>query len=187
MEEYEKKHKREITDEQVLEAVAEIKNDKVAQVHGKGGIVVQGIHDVAVHFSKCCSPVPGDEIVGFVTRGRGVSIHRTDCVNVMSLSEEERARLIDAEWSAPSGDTENALYNAEIRIYANNRNGILLDISRVFTENEIILSNLTARTNKQGTATISAGFAVGGKEQLAMLITKLRGIESVLDVERTTG
>lgn len=187
LEEYEKKHKKAITDEQVLESVAEIKNDKVAQVHGKGGIIVQGIHDVAVHFSKCCSPVPGDEIIGFVTRGRGVSIHRTDCVNVMNLSEAERARLIEAEWSAPGDGAENTLYNAEIKIYANNRNGILLDVSRVFTENKIDLSSLTARTSKQGTATISAGFSVDGKEQLAMLIAKLRGIESVLDVERTTG
>ena len=175
-------------DEQVLEAVAEIKGDKVAQVHHKGGIIVQGIQDVAVHFSRCCSPVPGDEIVGFVTRGRGVSIHRTDCINVMNLSEEERRRLIDAEWSEQdnSGE-ENARYNAEIKIYANNRNGILLDISRVFTENKIELNNLTARANKQGRATISAGFAINGKEQLAVIIAKLRGIESVLDVERTRG
>ena len=67
----------------------------------KGGIVVKGIDDVAVRFSKCCSPVPGDEIVGYVTRGRGVSIHRTDCVNIINLSSEERVRLIDAEWQQP--------------------------------------------------------------------------------------
>ena len=187
LEEYEKKHKKEITDEQVLEAVAEIKNDKVAQVHAKGGIVVQGVHDVAVHFSRCCSPVPGDEIVGFVTRGRGVSIHRTDCINVMNLTEEERRRLIDAEWSASGGHGDGIRYNAEIKIYANNRNGIILDISRVFTENKIELNNLVARTGKQGRVTIDVGFAIDGKEQLAALIAKLRGIESVLDVERTTG
>ena len=188
LEEYEKKHKKEITDEQVLEAVAEIKSDKVAQVHHKGGIIVQGIQDVAVHFSRCCSPVPGDEIVGFVTRGRGVSIHRTDCINVMNLSEEERRRLIDAEWSEQDNSGEESVcYNAEIKIYANNRNGILFDISRVFTENKIVLNNLEARANKQGRATISAGFAINGKEQLATIIAKLRGIESVLDVERTRG
>ena len=96
-EEYKKDHAANMTDAEVLENVAESK-DKVAPKHSKSGIIVKGLYDVAVHFSKCCSPVPGDEIVGFVTRGRGVSIHRTDCVNIINLSEMERSRLIDAEW-----------------------------------------------------------------------------------------
>ena len=171
----------------MLEAISEIKNERPAPVSAKGGIIVQGVHDVAVHFSKCCSPVPGDEIVGFVTRGRGVSVHRTDCVNIISLSEEERARLIDAEWSTQDGRDRDELYNAELRIYTNNRSGVLLDISRVFTENEINIGAMTVRTNKQGTATISVSFEVHGKEQLTVLISKLRGLGSVLDVERTTG
>ncbi|MDE7299828.1 MAG: bifunctional (p)ppGpp synthetase/guanosine-3',5'-bis(diphosphate) 3'-pyrophosphohydrolase [Lachnospiraceae bacterium] len=187
VEEYEKKHRKELTDEKVLEAISENKSERPAPVSAKGGIVVQGIHDVAVHFSKCCSPVPGDEIVGFVTRGRGVSVHRTDCVNIINLSEEERARLIDAEWSEQDGKDESELYNAELRIYTNNQSGVLLDVSRVFTENKINIGSMTVRTNKQGTATISVGFEVHGKEQLTVLISKLRGIESVLDVERTTG
>ena len=66
--------------------------------------MVKGIHDLAVRFSRCCSPVPGDEIVGFVTRGRGISIHRTDCINIINLPEDERARLIDAEWQEPEDD-----------------------------------------------------------------------------------
>ncbi|MDF2952750.1 MAG: (p)ppGpp synthetase SpoT/RelA, partial [Anaerocolumna sp.] len=100
--EYDKKHKKEITDEKVLEAITELRESKPASVaKSKGGIVVEGIHDVAVRFSKCCNPVPGDEIVGFVTRGRGVSIHRTDCINLMGLSSEDRARLIEAEWNIP--------------------------------------------------------------------------------------
>ncbi len=68
------------------------------RARSKSGIVVRGIHDLAVRFSRCCSPVPGDEIVGFVTRGRGITIHRTDCVNILNLPEIERSRLIDAEW-----------------------------------------------------------------------------------------
>ena len=85
-EEYKRDHLARITDEEVLETIAE--NKEKAQVkHSKSGIIVKGLYDVAVHFSKCCSPVPGDEIVGFVTRGRGVSIHRTDCINVMNLSD----------------------------------------------------------------------------------------------------
>lgn len=98
VEEYEKIHKKEITDEKVMEAVTENSDKKLKLAKSKSGIIVKGLTDVSVRFSKCCSPVPGDEIVGYVTRGRGVSIHRTDCVNIMCLQESERARLIDAEW-----------------------------------------------------------------------------------------
>ena len=97
---YEKDHPKVMTNEEVLASIAENNANQAKQMHphSKNGIVVKGIHDVAVRFSKCCSPVPGDEIVGFVTRGRGISIHRTDCINVLNLPEIERARLIEAEW-----------------------------------------------------------------------------------------
>lgn len=186
-EEYTKKHRKEITDEKVLDAIAEVRMDRPAIVKSKGGIVVQGIHDVAVHFSKCCSPVPGDEIIGFVTRGRGVSVHRTDCINIINLSEEERARLIDAEWDISEDKKGNELYTAEIKIYANNRNGVLLDVSRIFTENKVDVTSMNVRTSKQGTATISVGFEIRGVEQLNAIVAKLRNVESVIDIERTTG
>ena len=80
-----------ITDEVVLERVAEAAKNKVHIAKSKSGIVVKGIDDMAVRFSRCCNPVPGDEIIGFVTRGRGLSIHRTDCINMIHLSEAERA------------------------------------------------------------------------------------------------
>ena len=99
---YDRDHKKELTNEEVLASIAEANSNvqKPAQMKSKSGIVVKGIADLSVRFSKCCSPVPGDEIVGFVTRGRGVSIHRTDCVNIVNLPEIERARLIDGEWQA---------------------------------------------------------------------------------------
>lgn len=186
-EEYDKKNKKNITDEKVLEAVTEIKENKVpALVKSKSGIVVKGIHDVAVRFSKCCAPVPGDEILGFVTRGRGVSIHRTDCINVMNLSEEDRKRLIDAEWYVSMAKSNNELYMTEIRIYANKRQGTLVDISKVLTENKIDVQSMTVRTSKQGTATINVGFEIHGIEQLESIIAKLRNIEEVLDIVRTS-
>ena len=89
--------------------------DHPKELSDEEGIVVKGIHDVAVRFSKCCSPVPGDEIIGFVTRGRGISIHRTDCVNIINLPEIERSRLIDAEWQDESIDGKGR-YFAEITI-----------------------------------------------------------------------
>ena len=99
---YDKDHPKVLSNEEVIASVAENAQARqmLPRAKSKNGIVVKGIHDVAVRFSKCCSPVPGDEIIGFVTRGRGISIHRTDCVNVINLPEVERARLIDAEWEA---------------------------------------------------------------------------------------
>lgn len=184
VEAYEKEHKKEITDEKVLEAVSEAK-EKLPIVKEKGGIVVKGIDDVAVRFAKCCSPIPGDEIVGFVTRGRGVTIHRTDCVNVMNLSESDRVRLIDAEWQG--SNFANGLYTAEINVYANNRTGLLVDISKILTEKKIDLTAINSRISKQGTATISMTFDVHSTEELNSLVEKIRQVESVLDIERTTG
>lgn len=186
-EEYNKKAKKEVTDEKLLENIGNTKNARPVTQRAKAGIIVQGLDDVAVHLSKCCSPVPGDEIIGFVTRGRGVSVHRTDCINIINASEEDRHRMITAEWSMPEGEKASESYYAELVMYANNRSGVLLDISRIFTENKIDIQSLNSRTSKQGTATITVGFNVKGKEQLQYLIAKLGAVESVLDVTRTTG
>ena len=192
LEEYKKKQKKELTDAQVLQAVENAGTtvtaagkDKNKRTQNKSGIIVKGIDDVAVRFAKCCSPVPGDEIVGFVTRGRGVTIHRTDCENMIHLPSEDRVRLIDAEWQA-AGDMAGR-YPAEIKIFGNNRTGLLVDISKIFTERQIDMIGVNSRTSKQGTATISLSFEVGSRGELDSLIAKLRQVESVIDIERTTG
>jgi len=185
VEAYDKENKKNLTDEQVLEAASETQ-EKLHIAKSKSGIVVKGIHDVAVRFSKCCNPIPGDEIVGFVTRGRGITIHRTDCVNVLNMSETDRTRLIEAEWQQP--DTkEKEKYMAEIQVYANNRTGLLVDLSKIFTERKIDLRSINSRTSKQEKATISMSFEIGSKEELRSLLEKIRQVESVIDVERTTG
>ena len=185
VEAYDKENKKNLTDEQVLEAASETQ-EKLHIAKSKSGIVVKGIHDVAGRFSKCCNPIPGDEIVGFVTRGRGITIHRTDCVNVLNMSETDRTRLIEAEWQQP--DTkEKEKYTAEIQVYANNRTGLLVDLSKIFTERKIDLRSINSRTSKQEKATISMSFEIGSKEELRSLIEKIRQVESVIDVERTTG
>ena len=183
VEAYDKAHKKELTDEQVMEAAAEAKVLPVSK--SKGGIVVRGIHDVAVRFSKCCSPIPGDEIVGFVTRGRGVTIHRTDCINILNLPESERQRLIDAEWQ--NEETDGQLYTVEINVYANDRTGLLVDLSKIFTERKINLTSINVRTSKQGTASIDMSFDVHNNEELNSLIEKVRQVESVIDIERSRG
>ena len=187
LEEYRKDHPIQLTDEDVLNNVPSENKDKAVPQKSKSGIIVKGLYDVAVHFSKCCSPVPGDEIVGFVTRGRGVSIHRTDCINIMNLSELEKVRLIDAEWQQGAEQGDNGLYLAEIKIFGNNRTGLLVDITRIFTEREIDISSINSKTSKQGVATISISFNTKGKEELSSLIEKIRQVESVIDIERTTG
>ena len=186
-EEYEKEHKKEITDETILEKISEANRQKVHIARSKSGIVVKGINDMAVRFSKCCNPVPGDEIVGFVTRGRGMSIHRTDCVNMLHLSAAERERLIDAEWEDTSDAEGGGQYLAELKIFADDRQGLLMDVTKVFTEEKIDVKSVNTRTSKKGTATLDMGFIVQGREQLDTVIKKIRQIESVIDIERTTG
>lgn len=185
--EYDKHRKIEITDEEVLHNVSESQDapKEKMQPKSQSGIVVKGLHDLAVRFSKCCSPVPGDEIVGFITRGRGISIHRTDCINILNLPESERARLIDAEWQK-SGPAQEK-YQTEIKIYANNRIGVLVDISRIFTERQIDITSMNCRTSKSGTATIQMSFDISGVEELNYLVEKVRAVSGVIDVERTAG
>ena len=191
--EYEKKNKRVVSDEQVKEAIENAKEAKGIKEGSessstksggkKSGIVVMGLDDLAVRFSRCCNPVPGDEIVGFVTRGRGISIHRTDCVNMIHLPVEERNRLIEAEWSAQAKKNED-YYPVEIVIYSYNRSGVLFDVSKIFIENEIDVKSMNVRTSKQDKATIVVGFETRGVEQLNKLVKKLRNVESVIDIER---
>ena len=189
MEEREKKLKREITDADVLSGIADTagRAGEASVRKSKSGIMVKGIHDLAVRFSKCCNPVPGDEIVGFVTRGRGVSIHRTDCVNIINLPEDERSRMIDAELQMAEGAGSNEQYSTEIKIFANNRIGMFADISKVFTEKQIDITSMNVRTSKQGKATIIMTFDIHGTDELNRLTDKIRQIEGVLDIERTTG
>lgn len=192
MEEYRKEHKANVTDEEILELVSDNKKEKVAvpkaKERSKSGIIVKGLTDVAVHFSKCCGPVPGDEIIGFVTRGRGVSIHRTDCINIIMLPESEKGRLIEAEWEQGAAEEgQGGSYLAEIKIICDNRTGLLVDISRVFTEKGIDIDSINSRTSKKGIATISVQFRTKGKDEMTMLMDKIRMIESVVDIKRTTG
>lgn len=179
---YEKEHQAHLTDEEILRQVED--NAARPHVHRRSsGIIVKGIHDVAVHYAHCCNPVPGDDIVGFVTRGRGVTIHRTDCINMMNLPEIDRVRLIDADWER-GAETPGDDFEAEINIYAADRAGLLSDISRTFTERNISIVGVNTRTNKQGFATMNVTFHVSGKAELAAIIEKLRQVKNVIDIKR---
>ena len=184
VEEYNKTHRKEITDQDVLNSTIGEKAENKTHT-SKSGIIVEGMDDVAVRFSKCCSPVPGDEIIGFVTRGRGVSIHRTDCINIINLPDFERGRLIEASWAADEGK-QDGKYMTEIVIYAHNRVGILTDLSKIFTEKNIDVNSINSRTSKSDIATISMTFAIQGTDELNSLIAKIRTIDSIIDIERTS-
>ena len=132
-EEYKKENRKNLTEEDILSIQEE---SKKPVKKSKSGVVIEGVGDVAVRFSKCCNPVPGDEIIGFITRGRGVSIHRTDCINILNVSEEEKERLIDAEWLIVEKEIKNLTYQTEIRVIGEDRMGMIVDISRVLTEED---------------------------------------------------
>ena len=184
---YDADHKTVLSNEEVLKQVEDnaAANEQRPEKHESNPIVVKGIHDVDVHFSKCCNPVPGDEIVGFVTRGRGVSIHRTDCVNIIHMPEMDRVRLIDAEWEDGADTTSDKSFEAKIVIYADDRSGLLNDVSRVFTEQSINILILTTRTSlKNNTATMEVTFRIRGKSDLTRISDTVRQVPSVIDVER---
>ncbi len=188
-EESEKKKKKEVTDQDIMASIEAANVADKAKPQAKkssNGIVVKGVDDVAVRFSRCCSPVPGDEIVGYVTRGRGISVHRTDCVNVINLPEIERTRLIDAEWQAESIINDEK-YSVEISIFANNRVGMIVDITKVLTERNISVTSMNCRINKQDKATILVTFDVKSTEELQSLVEKIRNVDGVLDISRAIG
>jgi len=183
IEEKKRESEKNLTEQDLMERMSDKRVDFSLP---KGSIKVRGLNDVAVRFSKCCTPVPGDDIVGFVTRGRGVSIHRTDCVNVLCMEESERARLIEAEWVDENGKSDKE-FVTEINIYAVSRDGIIFDISKIFKEADISIKGMNARTSKQEKSTITLQFGVKSRDELSTLISKIRNIEGVIDIERTRG
>lgn len=181
------KHKSEettVSDEDVLQNLEGMTRKPEVIRKSKSGIVVKGIHDLAVRYAKCCSPVPGDEIVGFVTRGRGITIHRTDCINMMNLPEDEKARLIEAEWQT---DIVGETYSTELEIFTNNRVGLLVDISKMFTDSNIDIKALTSRVGKNDKATITVSFDIHNKTELQTLVSKIHKIAGVIDIVRAQG
>ena len=185
-EEYEKKHRKEITDQQIAESIGEAKDKSQIKKKNRSGVTVKGLDDVAAKCSRCCNPVSGDEIIGFITRGRGVSIHRTDCVNIVNLPLSERPRMIEAEWQGDESAPDEK-YMAEISIFANDRKGLLVDVSKVCTENNISINSINSKTSKQGVATLTMTFEIGGKTELNKLIDKINNVEGIIEVKRNIG
>ena len=182
VEEYEKDKRKKISDADMLAALME-HGHGVSDIKkvGKYGILIKGVGNVSVHLSRCCHPVPGDEIVGYITRGRGVTIHRTDCTNVLNFPEAERVRLIEAEWA---GAENTGSFAANVDVFAENRIGLLIDISKIFTDADIDVKSVNVRINKKDQASINFGFEVKDTDELKRIGEKIRAVEGVREVTR---
>jgi guanosine-3',5'-bis(diphosphate) 3'-pyrophosphohydrolase len=145
------------------------------------GIVVKGVSNLMIRIAKCCNPVPGDDIVGFITKGRGVSVHRKDCSNITSLPEEMKERFIEVEWE----DLEQGKsYNADIRIRATDRKRMFADISRVCEDMDIHISGVSARSGKDGTVYITLTLSISSTQEMQKVLRNIRMIDGVKDVYR---
>ena len=177
LEEYKKEHEEETIEEKIQELVTEKPSKRKAP---KSGVIVKGIDNCLVKFSKCCNPVPGDDIIGYVTKGRGVSVHRKDCSNLKDLLSEEE-RIIEVEWY---DETNKAEYNVDIEILANDRTGLLSDVVKEITNQKINIMGVNTRTSKDRIATINTTLEVQNIEQLNQVIKQIRKVDSVYEVTR---
>lgn len=144
------------------------------------GIIVKGISNCLVKISRCCNPVPGDDIVGYITKGRGVSVHRTDCINMTNLNEIDAQRFIEVKWS----DDQNTSYTSDLQIIANDRNGLMVDVMNTVSAAKSSIKAVNSRVTKDNLAIINITAVVSSQEQIQKLMKSLRGIESVTSVSR---
>ena len=144
------------------------------------GIKIKGVDNIKIRFSKCCNPVPGDEVVGYITRGRGVSVHRTDCPNITMSDDAER--FIEVEWDFQ----KKASYPAEIQIKASDRSGLLAEITQKITDSDLGVISLNARTSKDKIVFINVILEIKDIEELRDLMRKIKRIRNVMDVYRVT-
>ena len=172
------------TNEEVIDEIKAAEARK-AKLHRRNqdspGIIVKGADNLMIKLAKCCNPVPGDEIIGFITKGRGISVHRCDCSNITSLPENEKARFIDVEWE----DLKlGKSYNADICIIGNDRKGMLSDISRACEDMDIHLSGVNAKSGKDGSLTMTITLSISSTQEMQKVLRNLRNIEGVLHVYR---
>ena len=177
LEEYKKEHQEELIEEKIQELTSRKTTTRKAP---KSGVIVKGIDNCLVKFSRCCNPVPGDEIIGYITKGRGVSIHRTDCTNVEDLLQDEN-RIIDVAWFAEETDGS---YNVDIEVLSNDRTGLLSDIVREITSQKINIMGVNTKTSKERIATIDITIEVENIDQLSNVIKAIRKVDSVYEVNR---
>ena len=170
------------SDEEIAKNIEEhiAKSDRVNKKEGNYGITVKGESNLMIRFARCCNPVPGDEIQGYITKGRGVSVHRTDCSNLKSLIAYDPNKVVDVSW----GMSKGASYVAEVRVKSDDRMGVLSDIMKVITDSGLHLNALNANSAKGNEALINIKVKIDSIEQLRELMKKIRRLKGVTDVFR---
>lgn len=147
------------------------------------GVSVKGVDNLLIRFSKCCNPVPGDSIVGFITKGRGISVHRADCVNIVSLPPAEKERFIEVHWDEQK---ENRSYNTDISIISEDRKGLFSDISRVCEDMDVHITGVNAKSSKDGVVNITMTLSISNTSQMEKVLRTLKSTQGVVDVYRAS-
>lgn len=178
-EDHKKTLKPEEQEELAIQALPTQKNERKKKSVPESGIVVKGIDNCLVRLSRCCNPVPGDEILGYITRGRGVSVHRKDCSNVTAYLDGEN-RLIEVNWYSAI----NVAYKADITLMANDRTALFMDLTNVIAESKIPLKAINARTTREQIAVMNLTLEIVDTDQLEKIIKKLKKIDGVFEVTR---
>ena len=176
--------KENVKDLPILTMTSTPAQDKPSRKKSSGGIVVKGIENCLIRYSKCCNPVPGDQIIGYITRGRGVSIHRQDCINIaaMHMDESEKARLIDVSWENNMGTS----YLSKLKIVCADRDGLVLEVANIVNETKVSLKSLNARSTKDGLGIVEITVEVTNTDQLNTLIKKLNKLREIVEVTRNS-
>ena len=180
LQEYRKEHQEINVEEKIQELSKDQKDRKARAAAASSGVVVKGIDNCLVKLSKCCNPLPGDEIVGYITKGRGVSVHRKDCVNVKDLLTEEN-RMIDVEWYK---EENKVSYQTDIEINSNDRAGLLVDILKEIGSTKAQIRGVNTKVTKEKIAIIDMTLEVENLEELNKAIKVIRKVDSVYEVKR---
>ncbi|MDR0853650.1 MAG: bifunctional (p)ppGpp synthetase/guanosine-3',5'-bis(diphosphate) 3'-pyrophosphohydrolase [Clostridiales Family XIII bacterium] len=181
LEEYDKKVKIETNEKLVAETQQKAKKPGGSS---KPDVVIEGMDNLMIRLSRCCSPVPGDDIIGFTTKGRGVSVHRTDCPNILSLPEKDKGRLIHVDWH--SSDAAG-IYNADLSIEADDRKGLFSDISRACLDMDVNITGVNMKTNEDKSVSIALTISISNINEMETILRKLKQVESVNEVYRARG
>ena len=161
------------------------KESEKMKVRHEGGVVIQGVENLLIRISRCCNPIPGDDIVGYITKGRGISIHRRDCPNVQADKPNVAERLIEVEWEDTSNTKKE--YAADLELYGYNRSGMLNDVLQTVNTMTKNLNSVEARTNKDKMATIHLTVGIQNLSHLKSIVDKIKAVPDVYSVRRTNG
>jgi GTP pyrophosphokinase len=161
--------------EETAESRKKVKNREQA------GVTVKGVDNLLIRFSRCCNPIPGDEIIGFITKGRGISVHRRDCINVLTLPEDEKQRVISVEWDKQKNDMS---YDTDINILAEDRRGLFTDLTRVCEDMNVHIAGVNAKSARDGVVNITMTLSISNTGQIEKILRSLKNVRGVADVYR---